>query len=1194
MEISTSPNSHRAFIFLCSFLAVLLTDLIRIGQAQQHNHQNEAIRLIAFKENSKWGYKDLSDKIIIKAQYDSATNFKEGVALIRDNSKYYLINPEGKIIREITSVKSTDAISSINLQRNKNKKENINLPAYRVQSSTNCFPNFDFESGDFRNWETNIGRTDDVNMVNYIYQSGSWNAGVNDAGPPNRHQLIDRQTSAGELDYYGGFPVNHPRGGRYSLKLGSSEDDPTSSQVWPNRRSESVRYKIKVPNNDFSILVSYAVVFEYPQNGSLYCASTHCEYEQPRFKAVIYRPNGDTLQCFNFTFIASDPLPGFKLSPIPGNIGSQVRYRDWTDVFINLSKFKGDEVFLEITTADCTLGGHWGYGYFDVIECDYKIKLQNSCRTPQKTLLFGPDGPFKGYTWLDQNNQVLSIKKIDSINAFPANTKIRLALDPFDGYGCKDTIDAIVGNPQPPSVDLGPSQPNCGNAGVIIGVPNNTFYSYQWTPSTALSNTTASQVTANPTNSTTYKLSVTDNFTGCKADDDILIKVERGLNINVNDATTCAKKPVNLTASGADSYSWSPSIGLNTTTGRTVSASPLITTVYTVIGKSNTTGCEARKQATVTIDPAFQISAVPINPTDCNAVQGAIIVSNLEPNKNYLISYSRNGISFPNNAFTSTAAGQIEIKNLPIGLYSNFFAELNGCGSNVVGPIRLIGPDIPRKPSLPSKQLSFCPGQLTTPIQFISTDNAIIEWTNSNTTIGLAANGTGIIAPFTPINNTTSPVEANIIVKASLNGCPGPADTMKIIINPAPRIVINNAEVCIGSSVKLVASGADSYTWSPSADLNISTGAEVLASPQTQTTYTVTGTFSSTGCDASANAIVKVNPLPTGNLVTTGTLNVCANGQRTFLVTPGQTNTGYQWLLNSQIIPGATSKSLSASAEGTYTVELTSVFGCKDLATGTVDLVQIIKPEADFDAPIVCIGNSMAFRNSSNIARSGVVRWEWDFGDGTGSTIKEPVKKYNISGTYKVTLRAISQTCPGLNDTIEKFVIVQDPLPGIRYPTIEGLINTNIPLKARNIGNVYLWNPSVGLNNPNIIDPVFRYDRDTEYLIRITSLIGCETVDTVLLRLHSAANIFVPDAFSPNGDGTNDLLDIFLLGVSKIHFWVFNRWGQLMFETTDPKQRWDGNYQGKPQPLENYVWIAELETFTGQRIKKRGQTILIR
>ena len=1162
--------------------------------AQNYVKKADESELIPYRENNKWGYRDLANKVVIQPTFDSVSSFREGVAVVLLNSNYYIVNTSGELIRELKNLKKSAANSFLPARRKDNFKTVDNPPAYRVQSPTNCFPNFDFEEGDFRNWETNTGITEDENQKNFIYQDGPWKMGINNSGPPNRHQLIDRQNNPGELDYYGGFPVNHPRGGRYSLKLGSNEDDIASNLVWPNRKTESVRYQIDVPNKDFSILLSYAVVFEYPQNGSLYCSSTHCHYEQPRFKASIYKPNGDTLQCFNFSFIASDPLPGFKTSPISGNIGSEVRYRDWTDVFINLSKFKGESVYLEITTADCTLGGHWGYGYFDVIECDYKIKLQNSCRTPKKTLLYGPDGPFRAYKWLDQNNNVLSNNKIDSTNVLPVNSKIRLVLDPFDGYGCKDTIEAVVTDPVPPLFDLGPAQPNCGNAGVIIGLPDNSFYSYKWTPATSLSSTSASQVTANPTSPTRYKLTVTDNLTGCVAVDSIDIKVERALVVRVNDEVTCANKPVNLTASGADTYSWSPSTGLNSTTGRTVSASPIITTVYTVTGKSNATGCEAKNQANVTINPAFQINASPVNPTDCNAVEGAIIVTNLEPNKNYLINYTRNGILFPNNSFNSDASGRIEIKNLPTGLYSNFFAELNGCGSNVLDPIRLVGPDIPKKPSLPQDQFTFCAGDTTPAIQFISTDNSIIEWTNSNNAVGLADRGTGIITPFVAANDTIVPIESYIVVKANLNGCPGPADTMKIMVNPAPRIRVNDDEICIGDTARLTASGADIYSWSPSPDIISNTGAGITSNPSTQTTYTVRGIFSSTGCGASANSRVIVYPLPTGNLLTTGTQYVCANDLITFQVASDQPNNTFQWLLNGKIIPGANGTSLTTNRGGLHTVQLTSDFGCKSLASGSVDLIQQIRPVADFGVPFGCVNTPMSFKNYSDTSLSGSMRWEWEFGDGTGSTSENPMKTYNASGTYQVTLRAFSLTCPGLNDIFKNSVVVQSPLPGIRYNTVEGLINTDIPLKARNIGVDYLWIPSTGLNNPGIKDPVFRYDSDKEYLVRISTSNGCKTVDTILVRVHNTADVFVPEIFSPNNDGINDFLEVFALGARKIHFWVFNRWGQLMFETTNPSQRWDGNFRGNPQPLENYVWIVEIETFTGQKIRKRGQTILIR
>ncbi|MFN9941879.1 MAG: gliding motility-associated C-terminal domain-containing protein, partial [bacterium] len=90
-------------------------------------------------------------------------------------------------------------------------------------------------------------------------------------------------------------------------------------------------------------------------------------------------------------------------------------------------------------------------------------------------------------------------------------------------------------------------------------------------------------------------------------------------------------------------------------------------------------------------------------------------------------------------------------------------------------------------------------------------------------------------------------------------------------------------------------------------------------------------------------------------------------------------------------------------------------------------------------------------------------------------------------------------------------------------------------------------------------------------------------------------DIFVPKGFSPNGDGHNDRLDVFLVGISRlIYFRVFNRWGQLLFETNDPAQLWDGTFNGQKQPLETYVWIAEGIGENGIKIVRRGQTILLR
>jgi gliding motility-associated-like protein len=95
--------------------------------------------------------------------------------------------------------------------------------------------------------------------------------------------------------------------------------------------------------------------------------------------------------------------------------------------------------------------------------------------------------------------------------------------------------------------------------------------------------------------------------------------------------------------------------------------------------------------------------------------------------------------------------------------------------------------------------------------------------------------------------------------------------------------------------------------------------------------------------------------------------------------------------------------------------------------------------------------------------------------------------------------------------------------------------------------------------------------------------------------VYDSSDIFVPKAFSPNKDGKNDLLQPFLVNIVTLKFFrVYNRWGQLMFQSSDSRQGWDGMYNYKPQPLETYTWIAEGIDGSGITIFRKGQTVLIR
>jgi gliding motility-associated-like protein len=160
---------------------------------------------------------------------------------------------------------------------------------------------------------------------------------------------------------------------------------------------------------------------------------------------------------------------------------------------------------------------------------------------------------------------------------------------------------------------------------------------------------------------------------------------------------------------------------------------------------------------------------------------------------------------------------------------------------------------------------------------------------------------------------------------------------------------------------------------------------------------------------------------------------------------------------------------------------------------------------------------------------------------------------------------------------------------------VNAVSNRDLPLEARGFGAVYAWTPSTGLSRSDTARPVFRSDREQDYRVRIETVTGCVTVDSLLVRMFPSSEVYVPRAFSPNGDGHNDLLEVFLVGIREVrYFRVFNRWGQLVYETTGRMQLWDGQVRGVRQPADSYVWMADCVTEEGVRIVRRGQVVLIR
>ncbi|HEX5652309.1 MAG TPA: gliding motility-associated C-terminal domain-containing protein, partial [Chitinophagaceae bacterium] len=181
-------------------------------------------------------------------------------------------------------------------------------------------------------------------------------------------------------------------------------------------------------------------------------------------------------------------------------------------------------------------------------------------------------------------------------------------------------------------------------------------------------------------------------------------------------------------------------------------------------------------------------------------------------------------------------------------------------------------------------------------------------------------------------------------------------------------------------------------------------------------------------------------------------------------------------------------------------------------------------------------------------------------------------------------------------------VTLESKVDGVRYPDQTAMPNIPLQLQARSLGSnfSYLWSPATGLNFTGVRDPVFVYDRQTEYLVSITSPNGCITVDTILVKMigpvpDSTPYVFVPKAWSPNGDGHNDYLYPLTIHISQINYFrIFDRWGKKMFETTNFSQGWDGKLQGIAQGIDVYIWTFEGISTEGKIFKAAGQAVLLR
>jgi gliding motility-associated-like protein len=463
-----------------------------------------------------------------------------------------------------------------------------------------------------------------------------------------------------------------------------------------------------------------------------------------------------------------------------------------------------------------------------------------------------------------------------------------------------------------------------------------------------------------------------------------------------------------LTASGASTYTWSPSTGLSATNTATVIATPSVTTGYTVTGTSTVTGCVNTSTVTVTV---LNPGTIGSNQSNCGPYTPAALTSIPDASGASGITYqwqsSTDGSTFSN--ITGATASTYSPAAITATTYYRRVATYSGTSVNSNTVTATVKP-IPTVSAGNNGPL--CAGTKLNLTSTSSDAGSTYNWTGPNSYTATNTQNPSI-SNATAANGGTYTVTAT-----ATNGCTNTATT-NVVVNALPTVAISPTSIAIvsGLTTTLTASGATTYVWSPATNLSSTTTATVIASPITTTTYNVTGTVTSSGCTNTSSVVVTVvNP---GGLLpgTIGSPQTICSGSApvAFTSTAASGGTGtinYQWQsstdnINFTNITGATSATYSAPSltQTTYYRRGASTSSDPVVYTGSIKVNVLAKPVITGGISGPCAMPKDSIKTFSVTAAPNATNYVWTVPSGwtgTSTTNSINVKAGSTNGTLSV------------------------------------------------------------------------------------------------------------------------------------------------------------------------------------------------
>lgn len=431
---------------------------------------------------------------------------------------------------------------------------------------------------------------------------------------------------------------------------------------------------------------------------------------------------------------------------------------------------------------------------------------------------------------------------------------------------------------------------------------------------------------------------------------------------------------------------------------------------------------------------------------------------------------------------------------------------------------------------------------------------------------------------------------------------------VEIYLPPTPMPASGNT--CVGAAVAFADTSSGASNIVSGWNWNFGDGtSSTLSAPNH--TYSLPGSYvvnltttNSNGCKATATINVDISPLPdAGFTAPTACLNTPLQFTNASSI-PNGTITGFEWIFGD----GSPASNLenpghTFAQAGNYTVTLivTGGDGCRD----TVQRMIVVNP-----LPVAAFSNISAagcgplpvpFMDSSYISSGNIVSWNWSFGDGGVSSIQNPVHIYQSSGNYPIELTVTSDSgCVNTYSQSNAVTIYPGPLAEFEAePWEQDILNPTFQFINLSSGGLnYNWTFGDG-GLSTAFEPEWTYRDTGDYMVTlwVTNAYGCRDSVRHPVRVKPIFSWWIPNAFTPNGDGTNEDFNVKGEYIANVELTIFNRWGEsIFFNEGKESAAWDGSIDGSPDPAKEdvYVYQVKLLDVWGKYHEKVGHVTLVR